>query len=88
MGNFSRRILPPLRHLGKQSLPMGEYDHSYKYLFSHARMVEDLLKGFVREEWVTQLDFSTLEKVNSSYVSDALQERQDDIVWRIRGGET
>jgi len=67
---------------------MANHDHSYKFLFSHARMVEDLLKGFVREEWVTQLDFSTLEKVNNSYVSDTLQERQDDIVWRIRGGET
>ncbi len=31
---------------------------------------EDLLRGFVKEEWVTQLDFSTLEKVSGSYVSD------------------
>lgn len=67
---------------------MADHDHSYKYLFSHARMVEDLLKGFVREEWVAQLDFSSLEKVNGSYVSDNLQERQDDIVWRVRWGDT
>ncbi len=39
---------------------MAKHDGSYKNLFSHARMVEDLLKGFVQEEWVENLDFSTL----------------------------
>ena len=29
-------------------VPM-EHDASYKLLFSHARMVEDLLRGFVHE---------------------------------------
>ena len=41
---------------------MADHDHSYKHLFSHRRMVEDLLRGFVREEWVNHLDFSTLER--------------------------
>jgi len=62
------------------------HDTSYKLLFSHARMVEDLLKGFVHEEWVGQLDFTTLEKVSGSYVSDDLREREDDIIWRVRWG--
>ena len=65
---------------------MPSHDSSYKYLFSHARMVEDILRGFVREEWVEQLDFSTLEKVNGSYVSDDLRDRADDVVWRVRWG--
>jgi len=65
---------------------MADHDHSYKHLFSHARMVEDLLKGFVREDWVDNLDFASLEKVNGSYVSDDLREREDDIIWRIKWG--
>ncbi len=65
---------------------MAEHDNAYKFLFSHARMVEDLLKGFVREEWVDHLDFSTLEKVNGSYVSDDLRGREDDVIWRVRWG--
>ena len=65
---------------------MADHDHSYKHLFSHARMVEDLLKGFVREDWVDNLDFSSLEKVNGSYISDDLREREDDIIWRIKWG--
>ena len=46
---------------------MVSHDNSYKLLFSHAHLVEDLLRGFVSEEWVAELDFSTLEKVGGSY---------------------
>jgi hypothetical protein len=60
------------------------HDSSYKLLFSHARMIEDLLKGFVHEDWVAQLDFSSLEKVNGSYISDNLRGREDDVVWRVK----
>ncbi len=63
---------------------MADHDHSYKLLFSHPRMVEDLLRGFVHEEWVGRIDFSTLERVSGSYVSADLREREDDIVWRVR----
>jgi predicted transposase/invertase (TIGR01784 family) len=66
---------------------MNDHNHSYKNLFSHPRMVEDLLRGFVHEEWVNQLDFSTLERVSGSYVSDDLREREDDLVWRVQWGK-
>ena len=66
---------------------MATHDNSYKNLFSHRRMVEDLLKGFVREEWVQKLDFSTLERVHCSYVSDDLRDRADDVVWKVCWGK-
>ncbi len=62
------------------------HDNSYKLLFSHPEMVADLLKGFVKEEWVNQCDFATLEKVGGSYVTDDLRDREDDLIWRIRWG--
>ncbi|MEJ2445580.1 MAG: Rpn family recombination-promoting nuclease/putative transposase [Exilibacterium sp.] len=62
---------------------MVDHDHSYKNLFSHAQMVEDLFKGFVEFDWVADLDFSTLEKLNNSYITDDLRDRADDIVWRV-----
>ena len=55
-----------------------EIDNTYKTLFSYPRMVSDLLTGFVREDWVRELDLSTLEKVSASYVADELRERHDD----------
>jgi predicted transposase/invertase (TIGR01784 family) len=63
---------------------MHEQDHSYKLLFSHAEMVADLLRGFVHEAWVEHLDWTTLEKVNQSFISDDLREREDDVIWRVR----
>ena len=63
------------------------HDNSYKLLFSHPEMVTDLLKGFVKEAWVEQCDFATLEKVSGSYVADDLRDREDDLIWRIRWGD-
>ncbi|TBV14575.1 transposase [Stutzerimonas kirkiae] len=62
----------------------NEQDKALRNLFNHPWMVRDLLSGFVQEDWVRELDFSTLEKVNGHYVSDALRERVDDLVWRVR----
>jgi predicted transposase/invertase (TIGR01784 family) len=63
---------------------MANHDHGYKLLFSHPEMVADLLRGFVREEWVQHLDFSTLEKVAGSFVTPDLRGRESDVVWRVR----
>jgi predicted transposase/invertase (TIGR01784 family) len=63
---------------------MDNHDSSYRNFFSHARMVKDLLRGFVHEAWVDQLDFDTLELVNANLVGDKLDRREDDVVWRLR----
>ncbi|WP_418647472.1 Rpn family recombination-promoting nuclease/putative transposase [Thauera butanivorans] len=60
------------------------YDGLYKQLFSDPAMVEALLRGFVHEDWVAQIDFATLEKPNGHYVSEELLQRSDDILWRVR----
>jgi len=61
-----------------------EHDHSYKLLFSHQAMMADLLRGFIRAAWVRQVDLSSLERVPASQVSETLQERADDLLWRVR----
>lgn len=63
---------------------MADHDHSYKQLFSHPELIRDLLEGFIREDWVKELDTDTLERVNSSFVTDDLREREDDIIWRVK----
>ena len=67
---------------------MADHDHTYKVLFSHAEMVTDLIRGFVHEDWVEELDFSTLERVDATFITEELVERESDIIWRVRwGGE-
>ncbi len=61
-----------------------QHDPSYKLLFSNPAMVEDLLRGFVHEEWLGLVDFSTLEIEKGDFVSDQLVQRTDDVVWRVK----
>jgi hypothetical protein len=41
---------------------MATHDPSYKLLFSHRDLVADLIRGFVHEDWVADLDFCTLQR--------------------------
>ena len=59
-------------------------DPNYKRLFSFPRMVEDLLRGFLPGSWLDEVDFSTLQKLPTEYVSDELLKRHGDCVWRMR----
>lgn len=64
------------------------HDAGYKLLFSNPAFVRDLLLGFVPQAWVEKLDFSSLEMLNGHHVSEAMQGRCEDMVWRLRlGGE-
>ena len=63
-------------------------DASRKLLFSHPRMVEDLLGGFVARPWSDALDFATLENRPAAFVSDGLRQRYGDSLWRLRCGGT
>jgi predicted transposase YdaD len=65
---------------------MPDHDHPYKLLFSNAEMIRDLLLTFVKEDWVRELDFNTLEHRPGSFVTDDLREREDDIIWSVRWG--
>jgi hypothetical protein len=63
-------------------------DASYKTLFSAPEVVRDLILGFVPDDWLHGLDYTTLERVSGSYVTDDLRDRADDLVWRVQvGGE-
>jgi len=61
-----------------------EDDASYKLLFSAPEVVRDLVLGFIPDAWLHSLDYTTLEKVPGSYVTDDLRHRADDVIWRVR----
>ena len=64
------------------------YDPACKLLFTHPRMAEDLLRGFVAGRWSRALDFGTLELRSAASVSDGLRRREGDLLWRVRFGAT
>ncbi|MEI2417572.1 Rpn family recombination-promoting nuclease/putative transposase [Orrella sp. JC864] len=63
---------------------MPRHDHAYRNLFGHPSMVADLLRGVIRQDWIAQLDLSTLERVNGEHVAGLHQRRSSDMVWRVK----
>jgi hypothetical protein len=67
------------------------HDSGYRLLFSHPRMVEDLLRGYVWPGGMPE-DFEPawLERGSEVRVSARLDRREQDMVWRVgrRRGET
>jgi hypothetical protein len=43
-----------------------DHDSGYKFLFSTPELVRDLIIGFVPDEWLASLDYSTRERVPGS----------------------
>ncbi|MFL6234519.1 MAG: Rpn family recombination-promoting nuclease/putative transposase, partial [Thermoanaerobaculia bacterium] len=69
---------------------MGQHDLSYRLFFAHRRMIQDLLREIVGEQWVERIDFASGEKVDASFVSSRYESRESDVIWKFRrqdGGE-
>lgn len=63
---------------------MGRHDLSYRLFFSHRRMIQDLLREIVGEQWVSRIDFDSGERVSASFVSHKHQNRESDVIWKFR----
>ncbi len=59
------------------------HDGGYRLLFSHPRMVEDLLRGFLQSDLPEPV--GSMERRSEIYISDRLERREQDLVWRLRG---
>jgi predicted transposase/invertase (TIGR01784 family) len=69
---------------------MGQHDLSYRLFFAHRRMIRDLLREIVGEQWVERIDFDSGERVDASFVSPKHEHRESDVIWKFRrrdGGE-
>jgi predicted transposase YdaD len=62
-------------------------DAGYKRLFSHRELMADLIRGYMDPRLTKSFDLRTLERCNGSYVSPDLQERRNDLVWRMRSSQ-
>ncbi len=68
---------------GKQKRPEGpKHDASYKNFFTHARTVEDTLRA-AAGDLARHLDFATLERMPDSFVTEHLDQRHTDMLWRV-----
>ena len=66
----------------ERDAPRPKHDPGFKRLFSHQRMVTDLLR-LLPGDLTEGLDLSTLRRLPGEYVGDALRSRRSDMPWRI-----
>ena len=64
-------------------LPRRKHDQVYKFFFSQAATVAELLEDYLAPDWVDQLDLSTLRKLAPERVGPQLARRQADMLWRV-----
>ena len=57
-----------------------KHDTRYKKLFTNLTLVKELLLYFVNEEFVKELDFSTLERLDKSFITDEFKEKESVFV--------
>jgi predicted transposase/invertase (TIGR01784 family) len=60
------------------------HDKWYTRIFSDPKIVEELLRSFVHEEFVKELDFSSLKKLNTKFIPVSEKSRHADVVYEIK----
>jgi predicted transposase/invertase (TIGR01784 family) len=64
--------------------PPREHDTAYRGLFTHPELVEDLLRHFVKEPWVDEIDFTSLQRESEISVVRRRGAKIRDVVWSVR----
>ena len=59
------------------------HDTGYKYLFSHADLVRELLEVFAPPGVSELLDYATLRPETGNFITPAMKKREDDVVWSV-----
>lgn len=60
----------------------NSHDSGYKKLFSNPELVKQLLVSFVDEDWITGIDYSTLQRVDKSFITDEFANRESDLIYK------
>jgi len=59
------------------------HDTGYKFLFSHADLVRELLEVFAPPGVTELLDYTTLRPETGNFITPAMKKREQDVVWSI-----
>lgn len=62
---------------------MSGHDALYHQMFSHPGMVAQLLREFIDEPWVADLDLEAMQRENPRLDAGNGIRRQGDMIWRI-----
>ena len=70
---------------------MADHDSVYHKIFGHPGMVSQVLREFLAEPWLDDLDLDRMERLNAKFHAETGERREVDMIWRIPrhgGGDT
>jgi hypothetical protein len=59
----------------------AEWDKAYKFIFSTPLIVEQLMRKTAPGDWINDIDFSTLKKAPTEFITENLDETRNDVIW-------
>ena len=59
------------------------HDERYKKVFSNPIFIEKLLTSFVHEDFIADLDFKHLDRIDKSFIDDNLKTKESDLIYKI-----
>ena len=60
------------------------YDKTLKELLDNKTLMKQLITGFINEDWVKDIDFRTLKKEKTDFLSEDLKEFRKDLLWSVK----
>ncbi len=65
-------------------MPDNRQDKGYKYLLSVKKVFLELLRSFVRQGWVNEIDESNIVRVDKSFILQDFRDKEADLVYWIK----
>src|SRR5690554_1009561 len=65
-------------------VPDNRHDKGYKYLLSAKKVFLELLKSFVRQGWVEEIDESNIVRVDKSFILQDFKGKEADLVYWVK----
>jgi len=62
----------------------NRYDKTLKELLDNKTLMKELITGFIDKDWVKELDFRSLKKEKTDFLSEDLKEFRNDLLWSIK----
>jgi predicted transposase/invertase (TIGR01784 family) len=59
------------------------HDKRYKRIFSNPYFLQKLLESFVNEDFISKLDFTTLKRLDKSFISKEFRRKESDLIFSV-----
>lgn len=64
-------------------LPHDIHDRGYKHLLSFWKIFQQLIEGYVDEEWKNRLDFQKSERIEKTFILEEFAKKESDVLYKV-----